>query len=120
MWRAMNRNNVVNLVALVTSAFILCGCCSPPKTAHHKPTTNLSYWEFKYLDGVGAEKSPEAEQLKKDGWVFVGFQQGNDSIAVGGEAESAPRSNRYNEHMTTTQAVFKRPYGLAAVSTETK
>jgi hypothetical protein len=50
------------------------GCGTPPKPA---PKTaggsKLTYWEFKELPGIDAENSPEARQLRQDGWTFMGY-----------------------------------------------
>jgi hypothetical protein len=50
------------------------GCGTTPKPAP-KPGggSKLTYWEFKELSGIDAENGPEAHQLRREGWIFMGY-----------------------------------------------
>ena len=61
-------------LCLLLCALSVSGCDTPLKPAP-KPAggSKLTYWEFKELSGVDAENSLEAQQLRRDGWIFMGY-----------------------------------------------
>ena len=75
-------------VLVAIGLFVLAGCAitpkgsSAPKATQTVDTPKLTYWEYRELSGFGAERSPEAEKLKQDGWTYMGNTDQGGGLAV--------------------------------------
>jgi hypothetical protein len=95
------------LLAMMTGLLILAGCTGAPKPVSHEVPTKRPYWEYTYLDGMGSDKSPEADRLRQAGWVFIGYNRHRDTIIMDGPG-TAPRMIYGAVPRDVMQATFKR------------
>jgi hypothetical protein len=69
---ALNARFILSILLILSC--LGSGCGTPPKPISKPPGgSKLTYWEFKELSGVDAEDGPEARQLRRDGWIFMGY-----------------------------------------------
>ena len=89
-------------IFLAAIGLLVCaGCASSPKVAATTTTPKLTYWEYRELSGFGAERSPEAEKLKQQGWTYIGTLAGQRNMAEDFGVVSASND---------PVAMFRRPY----------
>jgi hypothetical protein len=90
------------IVIAVIGLLACAGCASSPKVAKTTTTPKLTYWEYRELSGFGAERSPEAEKLKQQGWTYLGTRAGGGNMAEDYGLVSVKNGSGV--------AVFRRPY----------
>lgn len=93
------------------SLLLLTGCASAPPPASHVVAIKLPLVEYRCLDGVGSDRSPEAEKLRQDGWVFIGYNRSRGDIIAIDEDSAIARGVYYGKtRAPVMQATFKREY----------
>jgi hypothetical protein len=69
---ALNARFILSILLILSC--LGSGCDTPTKPTPKPPGgSKLTYWEFKELSGIDAENGLEARQLRRDGWIFMGY-----------------------------------------------
>jgi hypothetical protein len=101
----------VCILAAIASLLLFAGCTSAPKPVSHEAPIKQPRWEYTYLDGVGSDRSPEADKLRQAGWTFVGYNfERWDTIAIDENSEVARRMSYGAAPQAILRATFRREY----------
>ena len=86
----MGNPRLPRLLAFAISVLILVGCAGAPKPVSHAVPARRPYWEYTYLGGWGSDQTPEADTLRQEGWVFVGYNRAyGGTMAIDEKSEVA-------------------------------